>query len=340
MIELHYPWALLTIFLPAVVYWFFPTYKEKKDAIQVPFFQKAVSSTDLKPSSGAVKLKRSKTQRVFLFVGWCSLVLALAKPEWIGEPIEHKESAKEIMVALDLSGSMSEQDFTNSQGQLTDRLSAAKQVLSSFAKQRTHDRLGLILFGDAAYLQAPFTQDIDTWLSLLEQTALGVAGWQTAIGDAIGLSVTAFEQNEIKNRVLILLTDGYDTGSKMPPLKAAEIAKKFNIKIYTIAMGDPSKDGEYKLDIDTLKQISAITGGESFQAMNRQALERVYQKIDQLEKQQFETLSFRPKTSLHYLPFAVYIMLNFLVLLPAFYRKFRVINSTVISESTTSHKGQ
>ncbi|WEM44304.1 VWA domain-containing protein (plasmid) [Photobacterium sp. DA100] len=328
MIELAYPWALFALFLPIAVYFLFSTYKEQKDAIQVPFFQKVIFSTVKTPSTGAVKLRRSNLQRVLLFLGWCSLVVAVAKPELIGEPIEQKNAAKEIMVALDLSGSMSEQDFCDLNKQPIDRLTASKQVLAEFAQQRENDRLGLILFGDAAYLQAPFTQDIDTWLSLLNQSALGVAGWQTAIGDAIGLSVSAFEQNKIKDRVLILLTDGHDTGSKMPPIKAAEVAKKFDIKIYTIAMGDPNGKGEYKLDVDTLLKISEITGGESFQAYNREELNNVYNRINTLEKQEYETLSFRPKTSLHYVPLALYIVLNFIALLPSFYRRTKVVISS------------
>lgn len=328
MIEFLYPWALTTIFLPLLVYWFSPTYKERKDAVQVPFFQKLLTTTGKEASKGAVKLKRNKVQQVLLLLGWCSLVLAVAKPEWIDEPIEQKKSAKEIMVALDLSGSMSEEDFIDLHGNKINRLDAAKQVLNTFAKQRKHDRLGLILFGDAAYLQAPFTEDTQTWVSLLNETALGIAGWQTAVGDAIGLSIATFENSDIQNRVLILLTDGYDTGSKMPPIKAAEIAKKFNIKIHTIAMGDPQSKSKYRLDTETLEQVANITGGVSFQANNREELAQVYQEINRMEKQLYDTLSFRPRTSLHYLPFALYIMLNILLIIPSLLYKFKRLQKT------------
>ncbi len=174
----------------------------------------------------------------------------------------------------------------------------------------------MILFGDAAYLQAPFTEDIQTWQTLLGQTALGVAGWQTALGDAIGLSINAFENEQTANRLLILLTDGYDTGSRIPPLKAAEVAQQFDIRIHTIAMGDPSSTGKYRLDTETLDEIARLTGGTSFRAINRQELQRVYQQINQMEPQLYDTLSFRPRTSLHHLPFAVYIGLNHAPLLP------------------------
>jgi len=322
MIELAHPWLLMLVFFPLVIYFFASTYKERRDAVQVPYFSHLVEVSGKEPSKGAVKLLRNKLQAGLLLIGWCSLVIAIARPEWIGDPIEQKKSAREIMVALDLSGSMSEEDFFDAKGNKLNRLDAAKNVLMEFAQQRQHDRLGLILFGDAAYLQAPFTDDIETWIALLNETALGVAGWQTTIGDAIGLSITAFQNKDADNNVLILLTDGYDTGSKMPPIKAAEIAKKFNIKIYTIAMGDPSIESEHKLDIKLLEDIARITGGESFQAINGAELQLVYREINQLEKQEFEVLSFSPRTSLHHIPFGFYILLNFIILAPAIYRRF------------------
>jgi len=315
MVEFAYPWAFVLIILPAIVYFFAPEYKEQKASIQVPYFQRLLDVTGKAPSEGAVLLNRRLIQRILLVIGWVALVTAVAKPEWVGEPIEQKKSAREIMVALDLSNSMSEEDFVDDEGNKVNRLVAAKQVLTTFAEQRKHDRLGLILFADEPYLQAPFTEDISTWNALLNDVELGYAGYQTAFGDAIGLSIAIFEQEQSKQRVLILLTDGSDTHSKMPPIKAAEIAAKHDIKIYTIAVGDPSSKGIYKMDIPTIEKVAKITGGESFQALNKAELLKAYDTIDSIEEQQYETLSFRPRNSIHHWAFAVYFSANLLLVL-------------------------
>lgn len=310
MIEFAYPWAFILVIVPALVYWLTPEYKEQKSAIQVPYFKRLLAVSGKEPSQGAVLLNRRLTQRILLVIGWLALISAIAQPEWVGAPIEQKKSAREIMVALDLSNSMSEEDFTNAEGKKVNRLIAAKQVLNTFAEQRKHDRLGLILFADQAYLQAPFTEDIATWQNLLKDVQLGYAGYQTAFGDAIGLSISVFENENSKQRVLILLTDGADTGSKMPPIKAAEIAAKHNIKIYTIAMGDPSSKGVFEMDVDTLEKVAKATGGANFNALNKEELLKAYNAINALEKQQYETSTFRPRHSLHHWAFAVYFVAN------------------------------
>ncbi|MEN8688401.1 MAG: VWA domain-containing protein [Desulfuromonadales bacterium] len=322
MIELAYPWLLTLALLPVFIYWLLPVYKERRDAVMVPFFSRLILDSGKQPDRGAVKLRRNRLQQVLLAFGWICLVIAMARPEWVGEPIEQTKSSRDIMVALDLSGSMSEKDFTDLDGIEVDRLTAAKQVLAEFASRRENDRLGLILFGDAAYLQAPFTSDLDTWLQLLDETELGIAGWQTAIGDAIGLSVTAFESGSTENRLLVLLTDGYDTGSAMPPIKAAEIARQHAIRIYTIAMGDPSVNSKYQLDAETLEAIAASTGGASFQAIDSDQLAVAYGQIDEMERDLHETVEFRPRTSLHHYPVAVYVLLNIMLLLPSLLRAF------------------
>ncbi|MDN3714979.1 vWA domain-containing protein [Vibrio breoganii] len=318
MVEFEYPLAFLLAVLPLLVYRFVPAYKESKSALQVPFFERLVSVSEDKPSQSATLLKRRKIQWALVVISYLSLVAAIAKPMWVGEPIEQKKSAREIMVALDLSGSMSEKDFTDEKGNKHDRLYIAKQVLSDFAKQREHDRLGLILFADAAYVQAPFTEDTNTWLALLENVQLGYAGFQTAFGDAIGLSIAVFEQEQSKQRVMILLTDGDDTSSKMPPVKAAEIAAKYGVKIYTIAIGDPSTEGRYKMDLPTLEKVSEITGGQMFHAMNRAELDQAYATIDELEQQEFELLTHRPRHSLHHWAFGISFMFNLLAALFVF----------------------
>jgi Ca-activated chloride channel family protein len=333
MIEFIYPLFFILLPLPLIVYWFAPVYKEKKASVKVPYFARLVDVTGEKPQSGAVLLNRNNFQRLIVAFSWLCIVTALAKPEIIGEPITLEKSARDLMIAVDLSGSMAVEDFTlatlnnnkdiNNQTNTTvsskapekvNRLVAVKEVLTQFVQSREHDRLGLILFGDAAYLQAPFTQDTKTWLTLLDETEIGMAGQSTAFGDAIGLAISVFENSDTKNRVLIALTDGNDTGSKVPPIEAAKVAAAYKIKIYTIAIGDPNAVGEEKVDLAVLEEMAQVTGGKSFQALNREELAQVYQQIDKMEPQKFDSLSFRPRTSAHHYPVILFTCIYLLSL--------------------------
>lgn len=315
MIEFVYPWCFILLFAPLLVRRLAPPYKEKKSSVQVPYFTRLVAVTGEKPESGAVVLNRKVIQRILLVFSWLCLVTAMAKPEKIGEPIIQQKSARDLMIAVDLSGSMAVEDFTSLEGKTLDRLTAVKRVLADFVKAREHDRLGLILFGDAPYIQAPFTDDLTTWLTLLNESSIGMAGQSTTIGDTIGLAISAFSQAKTKNKVLILLTDGNDTGSKVPPVEAAIIAAASKIKIYTIAIGDPKTLGEEKVNEEVLEQIAKVTTGANFQAMNSEELHKVYQQIDALEPQQFDVQSYRPRTSLHHYPVILFIMLYICILL-------------------------
>lgn len=324
MIEFVYPWAFILIFLPLLVIFFAPAYKERKSSIKVPYFARLVDVTGEKPQTGAVLLNRNNIQRLIVGFSWLCLVTAMAKPEMIGDPINQQKSARDLMVAVDLSGSMSVEDFTlpkstnstseETDGKLVNRLVAVKSVLNAFVQGREHDRLGLILFGDAPYLQAPFTDDIATWQALLNESDIGMAGQSTAFGDAIGLAISVFEQSETQNRVLIVLTDGNDTASKVPPVEAAKVAAAHDIKIYAIAIGDPTAVGEEKVDIEVLTSIAKITGGKSYEALNSNELTQVYEAIDKLEPQQFDSVSFRPRISIHHYPIVLLVSIYLLAL--------------------------
>ena len=314
MIEFAHPELFLLLPLPLLIIYFAPAYKERKASVKVPYFARLVDVTGEKPQSGAVLLTRNNLQRIFVAFAWLCLVTAMAKPEKIGDAITQQKSARDLMVSVDLSGSMSVQDFTLENQQTVDRLTAVKHVLANFAQNREHDRLGLILFGDAPYLQAPFTADINTWLTLLNESEIGMAGQSTAFGDSIGLTISVFENSETKNRVLIALTDGNDTGSKVPPVEAAKVAASYDIKIYTIAIGDPSAVGEEKVDLAVLEQMSDITGGKSYQALNSNELAAVYAEINTLEPQLFDSLSFRPRTSIHHYPIILFASIYLIAL--------------------------
>lgn len=315
MIEFAYPWCFALVALPLLIRWLVPAYKEKKSSVQVPYFQRLVDVSGETRQSGAVILKRKTLQTLLIIFGWLCIVTAMAKPEIIGEPIIQEKSARDLMIAVDLSGSMEVRDFKTVDDARVDRLTAVKYVLTDFVKSREQDRLGLILFGDAPYLQAPFTDDLDTWLTLFNEAEVGMAGQSTAFGDAIGLSISVFDSEKTQNRVLIVLTDGNDTASKVPPVEAAKVAAAYDIKIYTIAIGDPETLGEEKVDLKVLSEIANITGGRSFQALNREDLAAVYQEIDTLEPQLFESQSFRPRVSAHHYPVMLLITVYCVVLL-------------------------
>ena len=308
MFELAHPWALLLLPLPLLMR-LVPAYKESRDSVRVPFFDKLVELSEQRPDTGAMILRRDRAQRFLVGFMWLCLIIAATKPQWIGPPIEQQKSGRDLMIAVDLSGSMQTRDFTLPDGSTVDRLQAVKQVLEDLAKQHASDRLGLIVFGDAAYLQTPFTDDHQVWTQLLAETEIGMAGQSTVFGDAIGLAIKLFKENNSDNRVLIVLTDGNDTGSTVPPVDAAKVAAANAIRIYTIAVGDPASAGEEALDMDTIKRVSQVTGGQDFQALDQQALRSAYQAIGELEPELYETISFRPRQSLHWAPLGLALLL-------------------------------
>jgi Ca-activated chloride channel family protein len=159
-------------------------------------------------------------QRVFLWGVWVCLVLALARPQWLEAPISKTLPTRDLLLAVDLSGSMETQDFTDASGQRVDRLTAVKQVLDEFLARRQGDRVGLIFFGSAAFVQAPFTEDLEACRTLLGEAQVRMAGPKTVFGDAIGLAITVFARAAgLQERVLIVLTDGNDTDSEVPPAR-------------------------------------------------------------------------------------------------------------------------
>jgi Ca-activated chloride channel family protein len=308
MIELAHPWALALLGLPLFMR-LVPAYRESRDSVRVPFFDKLVELSEQRPQTGAMVLQRDRVQRFLVSFMWLCLVLAAAKPQWIGPPIEQQKSGRDLMIAVDLSGSMEARDFTLPSGETVNRLQAVKQVLDGLAEQRDSDRLGLIVFGSAAYLQTPFTDDHGVWAQLLKETEIGMAGQSTVFGDAIGLAIKLFKESDSDNRVLIILTDGNDTGSTVPPVDAAKVAAAQDIRIYPIAIGDPTSVGEDALDIETIQRVAEVTGGQYFQALDREELNQAYQTIGDLEPELYESISFRPRQSLHWVPVGLVLIL-------------------------------
>lgn len=313
MLQFEFPWAFALLPLPLLVSWLTSEFRDSGQALRAPFFLRLVELTGRKPQSGAVVLRKNWLQRANGAVTWLLVVTALARPIWAGEPIIQERSARDMLLIVDLSGSMAEQDFTNASGGKITRLDAVKEVLRDFISRRKGDRIGLAVFGNAAFPQATFTQDHDTVLSLLDEVQVAMAGPKTMIGDAIGLGIRMFDASTKENKVAILLTDGNDTGSKMPVPRAAKIAAEKGITIHTIAMGDPATVGEQELDTDALENISRTTGGSSFLALDRNALENIYDQLDKLEPEKLETLSYRPKLPLFHYPLTVLLLCNLLL---------------------------
>jgi Ca-activated chloride channel homolog len=307
--KIEYPWLLALLPLPILVYWLLPSYKEEQDSLRLTFFSYISSSMGLTPAPGAVVPRASWLQKILAPICWGLIVLALARPQFVEPPIQKIQPGRDLMLALDISQSMETPDFFTPDHKRMRRVDAVKQVVSDFIRKRKNDRIGLIVFGQAAYPVAPFTLDHDACLKILGQTDAGMAGPQTMIGDAIGLAIKQFNASDAKQRVLILLTDGNDTGSRIPPSKAAEIAQQNHITIHVVGIGDPHATGEDKVDYAALGSIAKATGGQVFHGENSVELEAAYATLDRITPQKFKTLSYQPKRELFMWPLSVAILL-------------------------------
>ncbi len=312
MLNFAYPWLLLLLPLPLLARWLLPAHKEARHAVRAPFTGLLASLSGQDLGHGSAISRRIRPQWILLTVLWIALVLAVARPRWMDEPIVKELPMRDLLVAVDLSGSMDTQDFTDAAGVTTDRLTAAKQVLDEFLARREGDRVGLVFFGSAAFVQAPFTEDLDVVRALLDEAQVRMLGPRTMLGDAIGVAINLFDRSELEERVLIVLTDGNDTASLVPPRRAAEIARDKGVTIYTIAMGDPEAAGEQALDEETLKAIAATTGGTYFHADDRAQLDSIYTSLDDLNPRQVETLSYRPEHELYFWPLGFTMVLSLL----------------------------
>ena len=312
MLVLSYPWLLLLILLPPVLRQLLPAYREPRTALSVPWFQRMAQVLDQQPSDGAVIIQTKPVELSYLWLVWAVLVVAIARPQYLEPPVSQVVPTRDLMLLVDLSGSMEAGDFTNQQGKQVDRLTAVKEVLDEFLTRREGDRVGLIVFGNAAFTQVPFTQDLNATRILLEETTVRMAGPRTALGDAIGLAITLFEQSEVEERVIVALTDGNDTGSRIPPSEAARIAADNDIMIHLIGVGDPTSVGEEKLDEEALKAVAAITGGLYFHAADREQLQGIYSELDRIDTREVETATYRPRIDLFHWFLALYVVLGFI----------------------------
>jgi Ca-activated chloride channel homolog len=309
MFEFAWPWMFLLLPLPVPVWWLLPPYRARQASIQVPFFDRLATATAQTPQRGAVVLQRRFVQMLVAILVWILLVAALARPQWVSDPLTRQFSARDLILAIDISGSMDQRDFRAPDGQTLTRLDGVKRVVGDFIARRRGDRIALILFGTRAYVQVPFTQDLQTARQILDQTQVGMAGQQTAIGDTIGLAIKTLESSTAKQKLLILLTDGNDTASRVPPEHAADIARQNGVEVYTIGVGDPAASGENRVDLGVLKAVASTTGGRFFRAEDGTQLQAIYADIDRLAPAQLETQSWRPKLPLFQWPLGAAVIL-------------------------------
>ncbi len=303
-----------------------PAANRNARAIMAPFYQQLVGIQNEKQSHNLL-------QRIIKFIAlyllWGLLLISAAQPTWIGEPIELPASGRDLLLAVDISGSMAETDMPSSKGNIS-RLDAMKQVLSQFIEKREGDRIGLILFGEQAYMQTPLTFDRDTVQQQLQEALIGFAGRSTAIGDAIGLGTKRLLERDKElnldkapdDKVIILLTDGANTAGTNP-LSAAGIAAEENVKIYTIGIGAEviTRSGIFglgsrqvkntELDERTLTSIAGLTGGIYYRARDPKELNQIYSVIDNLEPIP-EQLSYRPQIQLFHWPLSLFMLLSLL----------------------------
>ena len=300
MWQLDYPWLLILLPLPWFGYRYLPDYREARSAVRVPFFGAMSRAVGQAPSQTGT---RSNHWQLFLnLLAWALLLVAASRPVLVEKPIEHQQPVRDLMLAIDISQSMETTDFTDANGQKINRLAAVKDVVHGFIDKRKEDRIGLIVFGTGAYPQAPLTLDHASLSLLLDDTGIGMAGPNTAIGDAIGLSLKLLDQAHEQEKVLILLTDGNDTSSAITPDHAASMAAAKGVVIHTIGIGDPNAEGDAKVNLQGLQDIAQATGGRFFRAEDRSALDQVYNTLDKLTPHEVKTLSHQPKRDLFWWP--------------------------------------
>jgi Ca-activated chloride channel family protein len=320
--EFAWPWIFVVLPLPWLWRRVLAPAPRQEAALRAPFFQRLAHN----PGSRSPAGERRHTDWLSR-LAWLLLVCAAARPQWIDTPLALPQTGRDILMALDISGSMEIPDFTVD-GQPVTRLDVVRATASQFLSRRVGDRIGLILFGSQAYLQTPLTFDRQTVQAMIDDASIGLAGKETAIGDAIGIAIKRLTDTGAHHRVLILLTDGANTAGEVNPRKAAEVAAQMGLRIYTIGLGaesmrseslsrfgsrivNPSRD----LDEGLLKQIATTTGGQYFRAKDTEELETIYDQLDALEPAQGDNELFRPVRELYRWPLALALALSVLLAL-------------------------
>ncbi len=319
MFTLEWWWALFLLPMPLLARMLLSDANRSEAALAVPLFEHSELPDNNKKQSG------KWLPSITLWLFWICLVLGASRPLWVGEPVTQTISGRDLMLAVDISGSMQEKDMLVNQRAVS-RIEVLKSVVSEFINRREGDRIGLILFGTNAYTYVPLTFDRETLSELLLDATIGLAGRGTAIGDSIGLAVKRMREREAEQKILILITDGSNTSGITDPIEAAQAAAQEGLKIYTIGVGTDAETMRRvfgiqrirpgtALDEKTLRQIANYTDGEYFRAKDVASLEQIYTTLDELEPIEREERSYRPRKELFYLPILVGLSLLLLLII-------------------------
>ncbi|GLX14239.1 hypothetical protein Pstr01_24780 [Pseudomonas straminea] len=328
MFEFAWPWIFLLAPLPWLLRLWLPAADSGEAALQVSFLGEL---ENLSGRRARLQLPPWKKQVHFALL-WLLLLIAAARPEWVGEPLPLPASGRDLLIAVDVSGSMDYADMRLGEEDVS-RLTLVKQLIGEFIDGRTGDRVGLILFGSQAYLQAPLTFDRQTVRTWLDEAAIGIAGQNTALGDAIGLAVKRLRQRPADSRVLVLITDGANNGGQIEPMTAARLAAEEGVTIYPIGIGsDPQQGGNFaafgmnpSLDLDepSLRAIAELTGGEYFRARDQRELQHIEATLDRLEPVAQQPTLARPAQALYAWPLAAALLLSLLLLARSLWPQLR-----------------
>ncbi|MDR9830061.1 VWA domain-containing protein [Vibrio sp. FNV 38] len=317
MTQFEFIWLWVLIFLPIpwLVRKFVPAVKAQ-GAVYIPNI----------PSNIQNSQPKHKVAQTLCWLIWGCLIVALARPVHYGDPIILPTEHRDMMLVVDLSYSMNQEDMRDRSGNYIDRLTAVKNVLTDFTQQRQGDRLGLVVYADHAYLQSPLTLDTHSIIEQINQMVLKLIGTQTAIGDGIGIATKMFIESDAPQRIMVLLSDGSNNSGVLDPMEAAQIAKQNDATIYTIGVGagemvvkdffvSRKVNTAHDLDEELLQNIADLTGGQYFRARDNQDLEDIYQAINQLEPISLATEAWRPQTEWFTLPLCVAFILSLVLVI-------------------------
>ncbi len=301
--EFGFPFVFFLAPVPLLVYWLFPPLRKRKSGLIASFYFRAIKITGIEPQSSAWISRRNIPEWVLVSMIWLLLVSSMASPQLVEQPALKVKTARNFLVASDISFSMANRDWKKD-GQLLTRWEAVKEVMGEFLNQRKSDQIGLIFFGTNAYLQAPLTTDLEVIRWMLDETEVGMAGQTTGIGNAIGMGIKVLKEDSLDQKVMLLLTDGVDSGSDIAPLDAANLAKSDSITIYTLGIGDPAAPNS-DLDEKMLIDIAEVTGGRYFRAIDQVQLEQAYETLNELEPVEYEQEEYKPTTLLYFYPLGI-----------------------------------
>lgn len=326
MFEFAWPWLLLFLPLPLLIRAFAPAVRQQGVELCTPFYNELHNLHNTQRTG----LARWRSQTTVYILIWLLLLLACARPQLHGDLQEHPTTGRDLLIAMDVSSSMLYSDMTLD-GNSVSRMEFVKYWLGDFISQRTGDRLGLILFGSQAYLQAPLTYDHHSIRTWVKDAQPGIAGNTTSMGDAIGLAIKRLRMHPADHRVLILVTDGANTSGVISPLAAAQLAARYQIKIYTVGIGSNQANtlhelidtASLELDEQALKDIAQATAGQYFHVTDSNDLARIQHSISLLEPNTSYQAPKRNSQEIYSWPLAAALLLSMLLVAHRVYRSYR-----------------